>query len=288
MATSIDIAGALGIGSGINTAQLVADLVSASRTPKETVLNSRISTNDARISALASAKSSLSGFSTALTELLKSTSYSGQPVSNDATIASVSLIEGGIPTGLPAQIEVRKLAKAQVLESTTLAASTAIAGTGTLTFTNPTSGATFDVTLASPDNTLADLARAINTQNGGVTANVVTDSNGARLVLKGATGEDSAFTVSTTSTDGLERFAWNGTTGTLASKQVAQNAEITIDNVDMEFATNEVTTAIPFVRIDLNKAAPGTAITIATNQPTSTMSDLVGEFVPPTTTSRPR
>lgn len=279
MASSIDIASALGAGSGINTTQLVADLVSASREPKETVINSRMSANNARISALASAKSSLTNFSNALTELLKSTSYSGQPVSNDESIASVSLQAGGVPTGLPAMLEVRQLARAQVMESANLAASTAVAGTGTLTFTTGTSPSTsFDVTLASPKNTLADLAKAINDKNGGISATVVTDKNGARLILKGATGEANGFTVTSGNADAeLSRFVSGA--GGLTEKQTAANALVTLDNVDMVFETNEITTAIPFLRIDLNKATPGTKVTIATNQPTATMSDLVGEFV---------
>jgi flagellar hook-associated protein 2 len=283
--SSIDIPSVLGIGSGINTTQLVSDLVTASRQPKETVINANVTTNNARISALASAKSSLSTFSNALTQLLTSTSYSGQPASNNETIASVSLIAGGVPTGLPAQIEVQQLASAQVLQSAVVSASSAVAGTGKLTITtgSGTTATSFDVTLASPSNTLADLAKAINDKNGGVTATVVTDNSGARLVLKGNTGAASAFTVtadSATADANLQRFAYDGTTtGGLTLSQSAQSAKVNIDNVAMEFETNTVTTAIPYLRIDLNSASPGTTVTLATNQPTSTMSDLVGEFV---------
>lgn len=277
--TSIDIASALGVGSGINTTKLVADLVNATREPKESAIDLRMTTNNARISALASAKSSLKTFSDALTELLKSADYAGKPVSNDPTIAAVSLVNGGVPTGLPAQIEVKQLAQAQVLRSAPLGAATDVAGTGTLTIAV---GATsVDVTLASPANTLADLASAINNAKTGVTASVVTDINGARLVLKGATGESQAFTV-TAGPDAdadLQRFTFNGTTGGMTRSQPAQNALIALDGIDMEFGSNEVTSAIPFVRIDLNKAAPGTTVTLATDQPTTTMGDLVKEFV---------
>ncbi len=55
---------ALGMSSGINTAQLVADLTDASYSPKINNLTTLMSTNNARISALASAKSSLQTFST--------------------------------------------------------------------------------------------------------------------------------------------------------------------------------------------------------------------------------
>lgn len=276
---AVDIASSLGVGSGINTTQLVSDLTSATYDPKIEAVNTRASTNNARISALASAKSSLSTFSTALTELLKSTSYNGQPVSNDTSVATVSLISGGVPKGLPAQLEVQQLAKAQVLQSATLADTTTVAGTGSLTLT--VGATTKTITLASPNNTLADLASAINASDAGVTASIVKDQSGARIVIKGETGLAKAFTLTANGdadTD-LQRFTWDGTTGGLTRSQTAQNALIKIDNVAMEFGTNEVSGAIPYVRIDLNKAAPGTLVTLATDQPTSSMSDLVQEFV---------
>ena len=273
------LSSALGLSSGINTADLVSSLTAAAFDPKESNVNGRVSTNDARISALASAKSALDTFSNALTELLKSSDYKGEPVSNDATIVTVSAMTGGTPTGLPAQIEVKQLAAGQVLQSSALTAASAVAGTGTLTL--GIGGETYDITLASPANSLADLASAINKSGAGVTASIVTDQSGARLVLKGATGADNAFTLTAggDADSDLQRFAWDGSTGTLSRTQEAGNAQIAIDGVDMEFAENQVTTAIPYLRIDLNSAAPGTTVTIATNQPTSTMNDLVQEFV---------
>ncbi len=282
MQTGVDIAGSLGVGSGINTTQLVADLVQATRQPRASAIGTRQTTNNARISALASAKSSLNTFSTALTELLKSSDYSGKPASNDTSIAAVSLIPGApAPIGLPAQIEVRQLAQAQVVESATLAGGTAVAGLGTLTFT--VGAESFDVTLEEPTNTLADLASAINAENKGVTASVAVDKNGARLVLKGESGADKAFSVTAgvdADTD-LQRFTYNAATntGNLTRRLQALDALVTLDGVEMQFADNTITTAIPNLRIDLNKAAPGTKVTLATDQPAATMKDLVEEFV---------
>ncbi len=281
MATDVasSLSSALGLSSGINTAELVSSLTAATYDPKQNAVNTRTTTNNARISALASAKSALSTFSNALTQLLKNSDYNGQPVSNDASIATVSAIAGGVPKGLPAQLEVKQLATAQVLRSAALAGSTAVAGTGTLTLA--AGGHDYDIELTAPNNTLADLANAINAAKAGVTASVVTDKSGARLVLKGATGADQAFTLAAgvdADTD-LQRFTWDGTTGSLAKSQSAQNAKIEIDQVAMEFASNDISTAIPYLRIDLNKAQPGTLVTLATNQPTSSMEDLVGEFV---------
>ncbi|MBO9576007.1 MAG: flagellar filament capping protein FliD [Sphingobium sp.] len=278
---------AMGMGSGINTSQLVSDLTTATYGPKLDNLNALMSDNSARISALASAKSSLQTFSDALTKLLQSTTYSGQPVSNDTTIASVTTTGTGKITGLPAQIEVQQLAAAQVLQSAPLTAATDTAGVGTLTLT--VGAKTYDVTLTSPATTLNDLASKINDTKSGVTASVVTDQSGARLVLKGESGQANAFTLTSKIDTGtgnpmtdadLQRFTYPAEiAGGMTRSQEAKNALIKIDNVPMEFAKNETTTAIPNLRIDFNRAAPGTTVTLATDQPTSSMSDLVKEIV---------
>ena len=272
---AVDIAASLGIGSGINVTQLVSDLTNASFQPRESAVQSRLSTATLRISALASAKSSLDTFSAALSDLLKGTAYSGQPTSNDPTVATAGLIAGGVPKGLPAQLEVLQLAKAQVVQSAALADGAAVAGTGSLKLS--VNGVDTVVTLASPANTLADLAGAINSSGAKVTASIVTDQSGARLVIKGATGTTNAFTI-TPEPDAdadLARFA----SAALTTSQTAANAQIRIDNVDMEFTSNEITTALPFVGINLNQAKPGTTVTLASDQPTKSMGDLVQEFV---------
>lgn len=274
----VDIASALGIGSGIDTTALVTSLVSASRDPKQKLISARTVENNTRISAIASAKSSLSTFSTALTDLLSGTGYSGTPTSNDPTIAAVSLIPGGVPSGLPAQLEVRQLAAAQTLVSNPLAAASTPVGLGTLTLTTASGAKTITITAAN--NSLTGLAAAINDAGAGVTASVVTDNQGARLVLKGATGGANSFTLSAGTADAdLQRFVYDGATQAMTRSQEAQDAIIKIDNVEQHYSDNVVKTALPFVRIDLNKAAPGTLVTLGSSEPTKSVRDLVTQFV---------
>ncbi len=273
-AVSSSIANTLGIGSGLDTAGIVEKLVAAVRAPKEGAITARQTTNNTRISALASATSSLTTFSKALTDLLSGTGYSGTPQSNDTSIAAVSLLPGGVPSGLPAQIEVKRLATAQSFESPMLAAKASAVGLGTLTLATGTKSATIEIT--SANNTLQGLADAINGKGLGVNAAIVTDNNGARLVLKGQTGEANIFTLTagTADTD-LQRFA----TANMTPKGVAQDSLIAIDGIEMKNSSNTIDTAIPYVRIDLNKAAPGTTVTLASSEPTTSVRDLVTEFV---------
>lgn len=277
------IISALGAGSGINTASLVTELVSAARTPKQTAITEKQTLNNSRISAMASAINSMTTFSTTLTNVLKDPSYAGQPASADPSIVSVTTLSGGKPAGLPARIEVQQLAQAQVLRSETLGAPTDAVGQGSLTLT--TASGTHKITIGEDNNSLSGLAQAINDSNSGVTATVMTDASGSRLVLKGETGEANGFTLTAEADDvadaSLQRFTFGdaAANSTMVSTQDAQNAVIILDGVEMQYATNTVKDALPYVQLDLNKASPGTKVTLGLDAPASTMQDMLQDFV---------
>ena len=273
------ISTALGIGSGIDTSALVSSLVSAARDPKQKVITDRQSLNNARISALASASSSLNSFADALNSLLAGTGYAGAPASNDPSIAAVSLLPGGTPR-LPAQLEVRQLAAAQTIASAPAVGATAATVIGDGSFSLQVGGAAaVPITLAA-NATYSDLADAINAAGTGVTASVITDNQGTRLVMKGATGAANSFTFTNTSANtALDAFTWDGAAGGMTREVQAQDSIIRLDGVEQYYSSNRIDTAIANLRIDLNKAAPGTSVTLATTEPTTTMRDLMVEFV---------
>lgn len=275
---SSSVTSALGLGYGIDSSSIVSGLVSAVRQPKNAALSSKESLVEAQISALANASGALDTFSTALSNLLSDSSYSGQPASSDSSIANVSLTQEGDLSGLPVALEVKQLANSQVLKSTTLTNSAAAAGLGTLTLT--TSSGSFAITIDGTNNSLDGLAAAINDADAGVTASVITDSAGARLVLKGGIGASEAFTLadSGNADADLLRFTWDGAAGGMTRTRTAQNATVVLDGVETSFASNTIVDAIPNVTIDLVKAAIGTTITITEEQPTTSMHDLVVEF----------
>ena len=66
---AVDFLGALGAGSDIDTTSLVDSLVAAERSPKESALNSKIDTAEAKISAYGEVLSSLSLLETAFSGL---------------------------------------------------------------------------------------------------------------------------------------------------------------------------------------------------------------------------
>ncbi len=274
---------ALNAGSGIDTSALVTSLVSATREPKQTAITNRQTLNTSRISALASAASSLDTFANALTEVLSGAAYTGTAASNDASIASVTLLSGGSPAGLPAQLTVDQLASARVYSTGATSSATASSpiGAGTFTITkpgtDPQSPTIFNITV-DENATFADAAAAINAADTGVTARVVTDTQGTRLVFKGETGADNDFSVSAARADTNDSSSPISQMS-FTSSSTAQNAKITLDGVAYEYASNTIDDAIPYLRIDLNKASPGTTVTLSMSQPTAGLSDLLKEFV---------
>lgn len=273
---SSSISSSLGLNYGIDSASVVSELVAAVRDPKEQALSSRETTVTSQISAIANASGALNTFSTALSDLLADTSYSGKPLSSDSSIASVSLTQEGDLSNLPIELEVKQLATSQVLKSHTLASAGSAVGMGTLTLT--TSSGSYDITIDYNNNTLVGLASAINGAEAGVTATVVTDSSGARLVLKGGVGGNEAFTLSDFGDADADLLRFTST-GDLVQTRGAQNAIIVMDGVETSYAGNTIVDAIPNVTIDLMKASPGTTITISEEQPTKGMHDLVLEYV---------
>ena len=273
MTTSI--AATLGIGSGLDINTMVTDLANAAKQPKADLIAKRDAANKAKVSALAQVSNGIDSFASALSSLISSGSLFSQPSVSDPTVFSASAVPGARLGDLSASVEVRQLALAQTLSSAPLTSRTDPVGQGVLTI--HAGGNDFDVTIDATNDNLDGLAKAINGKNAGVTASVVVDSSGARLVVKGATGEANAFTLTVPdgTSSGLERFASDAMT----VAQSAQDAIVRLDGVDVKRATNSFSDVIAGVQIDLKAAKPGTIVSVGITRPTAAISQGVSDFV---------
>lgn len=271
----VSITNALGAGSGIDVTTLVNDLTAAAKAPKEAQIVARETANSAKVSTLAQVSNAIDGFASALSSLISGGSLSSQPSSSDEAIVGASLTAGGRIGDLSARLDVRQLAQAQVNASEVIASRTDAVGQGVLSFT--TSAGSFDVTIDAANDNIDGLARAINAADAGVTAMVIADAGGFRLMVKGKTGEAEAFTASAApgTTSGLERFATDAMTET----QEAKDAIVRIDGLEVQRSTNSFNDLIPGVQLDLKNAEPGTIVTIGTTRPTAAISQGVQDFV---------
>src|SRR3546814_8363713 len=83
----------------------------------------------------------------------------------------------------------------------------------------------------------------------GLTASIIQDTGGARLVIKGETGAAQGFTIDGSA--GLEAFEFGpGASGMTWSTQAA-NAVIVADGVAVERTTTRVSDLVPGVKLDL-------------------------------------
>lgn len=276
MVTSI--ASALGYGSGIDIPKLVGDLASASRDPKVARITTLTQQNQARVSAVAQARSDLEGFADSLEQMIADGSLRSTPTVSDESVLSATTRAGISADSFSATIVVNGLARAQTAYSAVVADKSAAIGTGTMTLS--VGGTNKTITIDAANNSLEGLATAINASGAGVTASIVSDTGGSRIVLKGATGEANAFTLTADAgaDPGLSAFAY-GSGGGMTLGQSATNATFTIDGVAYSRATNSVDDVIPGMSLTLKKAAPGQSVDIGASRPLDMIRQTVGDFV---------
>lgn len=290
------IASKIGSGSGIDTAALVKELVDKQFAYRNATLTQREELVTAQISAATMHKSNITSFATALSTLSRGGTLATQPTSSNTGILNVSRLSGANLSNLSAQLEVRQLASAQAASAAPVADKTAAIGRGTLTLTfgiatvangamtgfTAGSGTPVSITIGENNSSLEGIAAAINAANAGVTASILTDAAGSRLVVKGGTGEARAFTLTASETAGHEGLAalniGVGASGTTIGSAAA-DAIVAIDGVALKRESNTISDLIPGVKLDLVSAQPGTMVNIGKTLPTNALMQAVQDFV---------
>lgn len=285
------IAKALGMGSGIDITSLVGQLVDASFANKNAALTAREEKLTAQISKAGELKSGISDFASALSQLTAGGTLATQPTSSNSGIVTVARLPGATLAGLNASVEVRQLAQGQVASTSAFAGASTEIGTGTLTLTfgtatvadgamtDFTAGAAAPVTIpiGAADSTLQGVANAINAAKAGVTASVITDESGARLMVKSASGASQAFELSGSGALASLDIGRGASGSTINA--AAQNALVALDGVEVSYPVNSISNLIPGVRLDLVAASAGTRVAIGSTRPSEAISQAVTNFV---------
>ena len=272
------IVSSLGLGSGIDIAKLVSDLSEASRAPKVERLNTLTQQNQTRISALAQARSDLEGFADSLSQMIDDGSLRSTPTTSNDSVLGVTARAGLQADSFAATVVVNQLARAQTAYSGVVADREAAIGAGTMTLT--VGGVATTITIDDTNNSLDGLAKAINESGSGVTASIIADEGGHRIILKGATGEANAFTLSADAgaDPGLSNFTY-GAGGAMTLGQSAADAQFTVDGIAFSRASNIIDDILPGMSLTLKKAAPGEPVDIGASRPLDTIRQTVGDFV---------
>ncbi|MBE7926735.1 flagellar filament capping protein FliD [Pseudomonas saudiphocaensis] len=273
------MAGVTGIGSGIDIDSIVKTMVAAERAPKETQLANLEKKTTTQITAVGALKSAISEFQTALgglnkPELFQARSATSSKADQVAVTASTKAGAGSYQVEVKELAASSKVALAAVKNTTDAPASF---GAGSLEISLGIDGS-FSVTVDESNNTLAGIRDAINKQGAdkGVTATIVTDDEGARLVLSSSkTGADRDITVAATPDGALSEgqrslsvLAFDGVEkpDDVAGPRIlakAQSAIISVDGLTITSPTNKIEGAIEGVTLDLKaKTAANEPLTI--------------------------
>lgn len=189
--------------------------------------------------------------------------------SNAVTATAASTATAGTHT-----IAVTSLATTSSFYSDAVATSTTPLATGDTISISVGGASVATVTVDSTNNTLTNIAAAINTQTTSVRASVINDANGARLAfVSAASGAPGNLAV----TGSLHR---TDTTAINFTQAVAGlNAVLTVDSVPISSTTNTVSNVINGVTLNLAGPTGGTPVTLTVAPDTSSIATSINQLV---------
>ena len=276
MATS-DVASSvllnMGNGSGIDIIKLARDLADVEVMPQQDRVTSAKTDTEAAISAYAVLKYNVE----LLTEQFNGLNDAQElatpvAVSSNTSAISIGSTQGSAVSGSH-QIDVTQLAASQRNRSSEYTSSTETLNSGSaFDITVTSNGSTQTISVDAGDDTPAGVVAAINASGTGFTATLIdTDTAGTnyRIVLQGPSGEDNAFTVSSTPDLGFH------TAGN--QLQSAANALLKVDGMSIERTSNTISDAISGVTLNLNAVASGTSLQVTND--TTTLKEKLKELV---------
>jgi flagellar hook-associated protein 2 len=249
-ATTVNLT-SLGVGAGIDSAGITSQLVAVAQLPLTALQTTQTSITSASqtISAFSTQLSALQTAASALSDPLQYSSYTASS-SDPSVVASSS----GSPLPGSHTVQVLTLAQAQRTNGITESSNTGALGlSGTLGITIGSN--TVNVPIAAGDS-LATIAANISSSGARVGASVMFDGTNYRLQLQGLdSGAANAVT-----------FAESGFTLGLSTPantlQIAQDASAKVDGINVTSPTNQLTNAIPGVKLALTAVSTAT-VTVA-------------------------
>lgn len=274
----------MGIGSGLDIASLVSQLVKAEGEPAIARLNRQELKATAQLSALGSLKSALSSLRNSLKGLADQSAFRALT----ATSSHESLV-GATASDLAQpgqyQVEVMRLAQRHKLASDTFDGTQTFGGSAGDQIRIGAGGVTFTLDLTTT-KTLAEIRDAINTANGnpGVAATILqVDSSRQVLILTAAeSGQAQAITLTETLAAGpsLSIDTANlDATGQPLTDPALLDAALGVDGISITRPGNQIADLIEGLTLDLRGAEPGSlaSLDLRTNQ--EAITEAVSGFV---------
>ena len=288
----------IGIGSGLDINSIITQLVAVEKVPLNK-LKSEASSLQTKLTTYGKVQSYLSALREASSVLTRTDTWGATTgTSSDPTAVAVTT-SATTKTG-NYTLEVQRLASAQSNATATFANADTVVGSGSLrielgtwgagqTSFTPKPGATaVNIAVAAPGATLAGLRDQINAAGAGVTASVLSDATGARLVLRStATGATNGFRIGVTDSDGnntdaagLSALAFDPSVGvtTMPQALAAANAAATLNNLPISSESNTLSNVLDGMSLTLMKVTSA-PVQVTAAQDNTSMRKALDTFV---------
>ncbi len=275
-----------GIGSGLDVESIVTKLMSIERQPV-TRLQTQASTIQTKISAFGQLQSALSTFRDSSLDLTKATTWGAtSATSSDATAIQVTSGEGAVPGNYAVSVEA--LATAHTAVTKTYDSADALVGAGTLRveigsfgqagFAPQPNLAAMNIDI-SPTDSVAMVRNKINAAGAGVSAVIVNDATGARLIISSTTpGSGSAFRLSGDGGAADLSFDPDSATNAMTQTQAPADAQVTINGLAVTTSGNRLTDTLQGLTLNLSKVTTG-AVQISVAQDNTALKKSLQTFV---------
>jgi flagellar hook-associated protein 2 len=273
----------LGIGSGLDTAAMLAQMKIAEQTRLNPYTNLK-SGYENKISAWGKISSALSSLQTTIKKL-SGEAFNTLTVSenkafkatatSDADADSHSITVSQLATGHKLKTEGQTSNEAQLGEQN--------GGSRTLTITQK-NGKEVKVTLKDDETSLEQIAKKINKEDGDVRASVQRTGSEYVLVLSSrTTGTDGEMSVSVEGDDKLANILDTTSGGKMISIAQAQDAELTVDGIKYTRSSNSISDIITGVTLNLksvseNGASEQLTLNVDNTAIKSTIKDFVKQY----------
>jgi flagellar hook-associated protein 2 len=256
----------LGGGSGIDTFDLVNQLVELQSLPDTTRLDKKEELYNTQISDYGLLRSAMSDLEAAVAALGSEDTFNAKSISvPDTSLISLTKLESSAAAGTY-KIQIEQVAQAQTLSSGTYTSLDSAVGTGTLTlrfgswdaglttFTVDADKAGAEIVIDDSNNSLGSLRDAINKADIGVQASIVSDGGGYKLLITGPSGasnEIELVALEDGGNPGLASFEFSEGSQNLNQAQEGLDAQIRLNGLLVSRDSNTIDDLIQGLKFDI-------------------------------------
>ncbi len=263
----------LSAGSGVNVKSLAQSLVDAEKAPQADAINAKIKKSEARISGYGAIKYMLSDLKTKFAALDDLSDFNTLSTSIAQPGAFSAEVSGAARAGNHS-ITIGQLAQGQRSLSSSGFSSPSATVPGALTLNMSLGGSALSTLTVAAGSTASQMVERINSQWGG-------SGISAQLVNKGSAATDPAapyHLVITGPSGASNSFSLSGLAMEATPIQTAQNAQLSVDGIAIESASNTIDEAIPGVKLNLTGTTSG-ASSLTMTRDVSSVKTKVEELV---------